>query len=235
MNESLGSTKGVYLITTPTEKCYVGMTTVNFKERWALHLKKLRSGTHPTPALQRAFNRYSDEGLTFTVLQAWPASSSVEEATILTAEREWWIKLSSEGKVMLHGQPSGAGSVIHTEESKAKTSASVKARFEASSTLSESEVASLRAFLRSSRSWSEVKQLTGFDRRKLLRYGFDREELDSLPFLKLGNRVSKEELKNLYCEDKLTTRAIAQRFNTSHFAVEKLLKQYGIPARRKSK
>lgn len=60
------SASGVYSITTPSGRVYVGSATC-FRRRWAQHRHKLRRGEHTNPILQAAWNKYGD-GLEFKVL-----------------------------------------------------------------------------------------------------------------------------------------------------------------------
>ncbi len=58
---------GIYLITSPSGKCYVG-SAVSFRARWSVHCTNLRAGKHHCAPLQRAFAKYGIEGLRFTKL-----------------------------------------------------------------------------------------------------------------------------------------------------------------------
>lgn len=57
---------GVYAITTPSGRVYVGSATC-FRRRWAQHRHKLRRGEHTNPILQAAWGKYGGD-LEFKVL-----------------------------------------------------------------------------------------------------------------------------------------------------------------------
>lgn len=113
---------GVYKIESPSGKTYVGMTCVSFASRLSGHLKYLKNGKHHCKGLQRAYDKYGQDNLKFTVLEKWENPNSYEMealgAAILARESFWWRKIRSEGTLMYNGEPSGTGSVFHTEETK---------------------------------------------------------------------------------------------------------------------
>jgi group I intron endonuclease len=57
---------GVYLITSPSGKKYVGQSA-NMRQRWDSHKSMLKAGKHHSPALQRAANKYGVARLKFEV------------------------------------------------------------------------------------------------------------------------------------------------------------------------
>lgn len=58
---------GIYTITTPSGKFYVGSAS-NFSERFRVHRHRLRSGKHHCLPLQNAFHKYDLDGLKFEIL-----------------------------------------------------------------------------------------------------------------------------------------------------------------------
>lgn len=60
---------GVYKIQSKIkpDRIYVG-SAVNFEERWRLHLVQLRTNKHKNIKLQRHFNKYGEDDLTFSIL-----------------------------------------------------------------------------------------------------------------------------------------------------------------------
>jgi group I intron endonuclease len=58
---------GIYRISSPSGKQYVGSTT-DFKRRWRAHLGELRRGTHHSQALQAAFDKYGESAMRFEVI-----------------------------------------------------------------------------------------------------------------------------------------------------------------------
>lgn len=58
---------GVYKISFPSGKFYIGSTTVSFHTRWQHHRNMLKRSVHVNPMLQRAFNKYGDANMVFEV------------------------------------------------------------------------------------------------------------------------------------------------------------------------
>lgn len=56
---------GVYVITSPSGKRYIG-SAISFKKRWAEHLRLLRLNKHHSPSLQNAYNKYGEPALVFS-------------------------------------------------------------------------------------------------------------------------------------------------------------------------
>ena len=69
-------TSGIYTITSPSGKQYVG-STVHFKQRWKVHMWKLRKGTHHSRALQSAANKYGVEALVFARFLSVPSKEDL--------------------------------------------------------------------------------------------------------------------------------------------------------------
>ncbi len=55
---------GIYSITSPSGKKYIG-ATVSFKKRWREHKSQMKKGTHHSAALQRAYKKYGISGFIF--------------------------------------------------------------------------------------------------------------------------------------------------------------------------
>lgn len=118
------TSKGIYKITVPSGKVYVGMTTKSFAERWKKHKINLKGGQHHCSALQNAFNKYGVTSLNFEILEI--VSEDTTEAEILLKEKAWWLLIHSQGIEMLHPCPSGTGTVVMSEERRLKLSAAHK-------------------------------------------------------------------------------------------------------------
>lgn len=108
---------GIYQIVSPNNSFYIGMTSTSFDERWKNHLKTLRNGTHRCKGLQRAYNKYGENALSFEIIQVMTNKSQQE---ILEAELFWWKKYKSWGINVYNGEPTGTGSVKHTVDTKAR-------------------------------------------------------------------------------------------------------------------
>lgn len=130
-----GEEIGIYAFIFPNNKCYVGMTTRSFNKRWKEHYKAARGNKHNTPYIQSYYNKYkSFESVEKIILEKWIAPDTleelIEEFVPLIEEREvfWWEEMDSQGYIMVHGKPTGTGSVFHSIQSRKKTSASFKKR-----------------------------------------------------------------------------------------------------------
>lgn len=76
---------GVYSITClPTGKRYIGSASVSFADRWKTHRHLLRKGTHHSPYLQNAWNKYGEAAFAFEVICTCPPEDciSMEQAEI---------------------------------------------------------------------------------------------------------------------------------------------------------
>lgn len=58
---------GIYFITAPNGKRYIGSAAVSFRVRWNSHRHHLKRGTHCNPHLQRAWAKYGEENMVFSV------------------------------------------------------------------------------------------------------------------------------------------------------------------------
>lgn len=112
---------GIYRITSPSGKSYVGLTGESFKARWASHKRRLKAKTHRNSGLQRACEKYGIENLRFEILESWfPSDKASDESMLLVKEVFWWEKLDSAGVILYNARPTGTGSVFHSEETKKK-------------------------------------------------------------------------------------------------------------------
>ena len=153
---------GVYSITTPTNKKYVGMTCVSFSSRWKSHIKELKNGRHKCKHLLFSARKHGIETLKFEVLESWDNKPSYEKA-ILAKEREWWLKLKKQGFVMLNNEPTGTGSVFKSDATKALISRKIKAKYR----ISLEEKIRLEKILSECFSSKEVLEKTGYTTQKL--------------------------------------------------------------------
>lgn len=80
-----GKVCGVYKITSPSGKFYIG-SSVNIRSRWSGHKADLRNGKHHCSALQRAANKYGIDALIFEVvmLSSPECVRSEEQALIIS-------------------------------------------------------------------------------------------------------------------------------------------------------
>jgi group I intron endonuclease len=75
---------GIYTITSPSGNVYVG-STKNFKSRWSQHRSELRRSVHHSFKLQRAWNKYGEENMTFAVFRECPVENLIAEENVVIA------------------------------------------------------------------------------------------------------------------------------------------------------
>jgi len=108
---------GIYQITNKINgHKYIG-SAVNIAKRWKTHLWALRNGNHHSVYLQRAFNKYGEENIDFSILLECPKED------LVTKEQEFIDLLHPEYNICkIAGSPLG---IRHSEETRAKVSASL--------------------------------------------------------------------------------------------------------------
>ena len=67
-----------------TNKSYIG-SSVNIKERWQEHRRRLRNNTHENIFLQRAYNKYGKENFKFIIHEV------VSDESKLIEIEQYWI------------------------------------------------------------------------------------------------------------------------------------------------
>lgn len=118
---------GIYTITTPSGKCYVGMTLDSFKNRWIGHIKKLRNGSHSCEALLRSYEKYGEDQISFKIIDGYE-KGKLSQKDCLLLEQKWYDYLYKSRISMLNSRPTGTGSVFHSEETKEKIRRAQKRR-----------------------------------------------------------------------------------------------------------
>lgn len=84
---NIPQSSGIYLITCLNNgKIYIG-SAVNIRDRWLRHCKELRSGNHPNPHLQNAWNKHGEDAFTFEVIE------ECERQNLLSREQYWLDQL----------------------------------------------------------------------------------------------------------------------------------------------
>lgn len=109
---------GVYTITSPSGKQYVGSTKA-YRQRKAVHLYQLRNGIHRSPSLLSEYQQHGEDGLVFELIEACTPDDLV---------RREQANLDSREKDLLHNTCLIAGSckgMVHDAETRARISASL--------------------------------------------------------------------------------------------------------------
>lgn len=112
---------GIYTITSPSDKQYVG-SAKSFTKRWRQHRHELKMGKHHCLALQRACDKYGLDALRFGKI------AFVAPVDLIWREQE---QLDARHSNRLYNRNQLAGSRLgmrHTPESKQKMSAALKGR-----------------------------------------------------------------------------------------------------------
>lgn len=127
-------TSGIYRIDGPNGKIYIG-SAVNIEERWRLHLLALRSNKHHSPKLQRAWNKYSEDRFTFSIVEVVADGRIIEsngKRKLINVEQIWLDILFSslEEPDIYNISPTAASSlgIKRTDEYRQKVSASLKGK-----------------------------------------------------------------------------------------------------------
>ena len=119
---------GVYIITCiPTSKIYIG-STYDFDKRWASHKSELNGGYHNNSYLQNAWAKYGKDSFTFSILQP-----VVNNSNLHVIEEEWIRIKDATNRDIGYNLAEVCGhkhflGKKHSEESKAKMSASLKGK-----------------------------------------------------------------------------------------------------------
>lgn len=104
---------GVYSITSPSGKRYIGSSR-NIYARWDRHQQDLRYGTHHSPQLLRAYEKYGKDALQFHILLVCADNMTLEYEQLLL-----------DGLKPEYNTSVTANGVKHTAETKSKISAAV--------------------------------------------------------------------------------------------------------------
>lgn len=205
---------GIYKIESPSGKCYVGMTTDSFRSRWNSHLRDLRANRHKCRGLQRAFLKYGEDSLDFSVLEVMDADST--DLAVFQRECDWWDELTENGVVLYNGRPTGTGSVHHTAETRQRISSSLRIHSRGSA---EGERRTLsKVCPECTNSYSVF--LTHSDQI------FCSKECAALSQI----RVERQKVVAFYA-DGLSLRKVAAQVGISHIAVRKILIKAKVPLR----
>lgn len=205
---------GIYKIESPSGKCYVGMTTDSFHSRWNAHLRDLRANRHKCRGLQRAFLKYGEQALVFSVLEVMDADSL--DLVVFQRECHWWDKLTEAGISLYNGRPTGTGSVHHTAETRQRISDSLRIH-------SRGSVEGAR------RTISKICPECTSSYSVFLTYSdqiFCSKECASLSQI----RAERHKVVALYA-DGLSLRKVAAQVSISHIAVRKILLKANVPLR----
>ena len=114
-------TSGIYKITSPSGKCYIG-SAMDISQRWCNHRTKLRANQHHCEALQRAAIKYGVDALSFEIIE-------ICDIPQLIAREQFHI--DNTVRPLLYNSQLIAGSQLgfrHKSETKARMSKLNKAR-----------------------------------------------------------------------------------------------------------
>jgi len=202
----LNQSRGIYRIVAPSGSCYIGMTAKSFAERWKGHEVNFRKGQMTCNGLRRAFEKYGLDRMQFEVLEAMPNATDSE---ILAREKTWWLRHKSQGVNLYNGEPTGTGSVLHTEETRNKIAAGVRA----SLNLQEKD--------------PSICGVCG----KSFTTRFATCSIECRSVNRTLVKLSKEELEALYWDERLTARQIGETLSVTAQTVRNQMRRLGVPRR----
>lgn len=116
-------TVGIYKITTPSNKIYIGHTRDSFSSRARTHLRRMKSQNHHSKSLSAAWRSYG-ESITFEIIEIM--DSNLCRKDFIKYEQKWWDIYSNKGFHLLNDRPSDNGGIEMSEEIKKKISISLR-------------------------------------------------------------------------------------------------------------
>lgn len=100
---------GVYIITNTTNgNRYIG-SSVDIRRRWATHLRELRRGKHGNQILQRAWDKYGEDGFEFSIVLL------CSENDTLLNEQEYLDSMHPEYNICISATASMLGRIMSEE------------------------------------------------------------------------------------------------------------------------
>ena len=222
---------GVYRIIAPSEKMYVGMTCDSFESRWNGHKTDFRLQRSKCKGLLRAANKYGVENLVFEIVEEWIKPKDFTEfgkleKHILLREKHWWNYYKDQGNEIYNGEPTGTGSVRHTEETRENIS-QANIRNESWKRFPNSQNGEHRENVEISCEFC-MKIFTTNDKNPS---GFCSRSCSNKNRYRIENYISYEELYTLYVIQQLTPIQVAEQTNLTKGKIWAALAGYGIPIR----
>jgi group I intron endonuclease len=98
---------GIYKIYCINNGCYYYGSSINLKERWIHHRKRLRNKTHGNIRLQRVWNKYGEKSIVFEIVNIVP------EKEIRTEEQKY-LDAHYGKKKCLNMNPHSSGGIVFT-------------------------------------------------------------------------------------------------------------------------
>ena len=195
-----------------TGEClYVGQSR-NIELRKRKHLQKLRDGSHPRKDFVEWFNLHGESRLLIGEVE-----SGLETDQELNSSEVWWFLML---RPRFYGkQPSLRESWVHSDETKAKISASLR-RMHATNAPRKAPRKKLNRCARCNSGLSVRAKSAVYCRACVNRSHANRE-----------HPAPKAVLEDLYLVQKLSLRKIGEKYGVSQVAVLTLFKKYGIPRR----
>lgn len=194
--------KGIYCIVAPSGSAYIGLTLSSFEQRWKGHKKLLAKGNHHCKGLQRAYQKYGEKMLAYSILEE--VDENYSEADALALEQFHWDKWHKAGINLYNGRPSGKGSVFHKPETKAAISLAIRNR--------------------NPQATSKVRKIC-LNCRKI--HGSKTSELCPMCVAASFEEEFKDRIIALY-EDGCSIREINRLLGISHTKLRKLMKKWDI-------
>lgn len=223
---------GIYAISSPSGKTYVGMTADSFNNRWKAHIKNLKGNRHCCAGLQNAFNKHGLDNLTFTIVFKMAKNSGAEKDCynfLLLKEQEVWDAFKKDGVKLLNARPTGTGSVFQSEDTRKKISESLKANIDGrylDLIAREDEIIELISD--PSLSWYEIYTRLGVGKKRLTNYiNYRQLSINGEPIKIFGKKIpqSPQKYKSIKAEPIWSGTAYMKKYDLSRDEFKKKVKE----------
>lgn len=113
---------GIYKIYCTNNDYYYYGSSINLKERWLHHRKRLRNQTHGNVRLQRVWNKYGEQSIVFEIVNFIPEEE-------IRKEEQKYLDIHYGKKKCLNMNPHSSGGIIITCKVKQMQNGNVIAEF----------------------------------------------------------------------------------------------------------
>jgi group I intron endonuclease len=113
---------GIYKIYCTNNDYYYYGSSINLKERWLHHRKRLRNQTHGNVRLQRVWNKYGEQSIVFEIVNFIPEEE-------IRKEEQKYLDIHYGKKKCLNMNPHSSGGIIFTCKVKQMQNGNIIAEF----------------------------------------------------------------------------------------------------------
>ena len=202
-------------------KVYVGQTRVGFEKRLNEHLYALKKNTHNNDYLQRAWNKYSEENFSFSII----ASCEIKELDRLETE---WISYYKKNNLSYNLESGGNKNKRHSDYSLKKLSVASKRNWN-NPEYSE-KLRKIFAKIHGGKNNVRAKKVICIDTNEVFETMTAASERYSIPVIGIhrvcsGQRITAGKLQFAYYEEgkKYKLKPIPDRTKGNHHAARKII------------